>query len=225
MKTPITPEEYAAEKASASPTEPINHLLATHQETTEEWTLRTFAAELYRWSQLFILEFKLKIPAPVISLDPTRREVLGTFHMERDGLALDNRINVNLRFLDRPFSDVLRTLFHELLHEWQKYHGKPSKSNYHNKEFIKKALEYGLIVEDTGKSHGVQEGLFTKLLRTHEVPCIALEPPEAVRIRRSIQKKLQKWFCPGGCDRWFYAYVNYEMKVRCEACDTLFARA
>jgi predicted SprT family Zn-dependent metalloprotease len=45
-----------------------------------------------------------------------------------------------------------------MAHLWQQDHGKPSRANYHNKEWARKMEEIGLIPSSTGKEGGKKTG-------------------------------------------------------------------
>lgn len=49
--------------------EEINSTLREHEENIEEWKYRPLAQELYRWAEIFNLEFKLQNPQPVIEFE------------------------------------------------------------------------------------------------------------------------------------------------------------
>jgi len=53
---------------------------------------------------------------------------------------------------------VFSTLVHEQAHVWQYEFGKPSRNGYHNKQWVAKMIEVGLIPSDTGKPGGKQTG-------------------------------------------------------------------
>jgi hypothetical protein len=50
------------------------------------------------------------------------------------------------------------TLVHEMVHMWQCEFGKPSRRNYHNKEWASKMIEVGLMPTDTGQPGGKTTG-------------------------------------------------------------------
>ena len=54
--------------------------------------------------------------------------------------------------------EVLSTLAHEMVHQWQAYYGSPSRSAYHNKEWADKMESIGLMPSDTGKPGGKRTG-------------------------------------------------------------------
>lgn len=60
--------------------------------------------------------------------------------------------------LDRQPIEVVSTIVHEMVHEWQQEYGRPSRSGYHNKEWGNKMIEIGLHPSNTGKVGGKQTG-------------------------------------------------------------------
>ncbi|HEX3048052.1 MAG TPA: SprT-like domain-containing protein [Bacillota bacterium] len=53
---------------------------------------------------------------------------------------------------------ILSTLVHEMCHLWQKYHGQPGRSRYHNQEWAEKMLQLGLHPTDDGTPNGKMTG-------------------------------------------------------------------
>jgi Uncharacterized protein conserved in bacteria len=53
---------------------------------------------------------------------------------------------------------ILSTLVHEMCHLWQKYHGKPGRSRYHNQEWADMMLKVGLRPTSDGTSTGMMTG-------------------------------------------------------------------
>jgi DNA repair photolyase len=100
--------------------------LRDHQLTTSE-NLRL----LHTYLPLIIERFYGELPLPALSWEPAHSGNLG-WYLEKDGLALNHRINLNSMYANRPLAEVLRTLTHELGHQWQHIHGKPGKNRYHN---------------------------------------------------------------------------------------------
>ena len=45
-----------------------------------------------------------------------------------------------------------------MAHQWQRHHGKPSRTGYHNKEWAAKMIEVGLVPSSTGEIGGKQVG-------------------------------------------------------------------
>ncbi len=68
-------------------------------------------------------------------------------------IALDAR-----HFANRTALEVLSTLVHEMVHLRQAEEGKPSRSGYHNRQWVQMMAEVGLIASDTGRPGGKQTG-------------------------------------------------------------------
>jgi predicted SprT family Zn-dependent metalloprotease len=61
-------------------------------------------------------------------------------------------------FQDRSEPEVLSTLVHEMVHEWQMVFGDPPRGAYHDAEFAAKMEAIGLMCSDTGKPGGKKTG-------------------------------------------------------------------
>lgn len=61
-------------------------------------------------------------------------------------------------FQGRTDLEILSTLVHEMVHLWQHYRGRPSRSGYHNKEWADKMEEVGLVPSSTGAPGGERVG-------------------------------------------------------------------
>ena len=61
-------------------------------------------------------------------------------------------------FRTRDLREVLATLVHEMCHLEQHHFGKPSRSGYHNKEWLGIVEAVGLVPSDTGEPGGKQTG-------------------------------------------------------------------
>jgi len=96
------------------------------------------------------------LPLPALSWGTSSRGTLG-WYLAQDDLTLSHRINLNKMYARRPFGEILRTLAHELAHQWQYIYGKPGKYGYHNREFQRKMDEIGIPCNDRGVSLGMQE--------------------------------------------------------------------
>lgn len=68
-------------------------------------------------------------------------------------------VNANLMTLGNPI-EVLQTVAHEMVHQWQFDKGTPGRPGYHNKEWADKMKEIGLqpICQDTGAKDGQETG-------------------------------------------------------------------
>lgn len=126
---------------------------------------------------------------------------------------------LNTKHLNRPVADLLATLLHELLHEWQELHGKPSSSKYHNVEFRQKAESFGLVIDKWGHNVAVVPGPFTELLARYGVdPTSVLKiPPEPARTPEA--SKMKKCSC-----RCTNVRCAVELHATCLSCGAAFER-
>lgn len=93
-----------------------------------------------------------------------RGQLFGYFR-ERGFIGLDakerrDEICLNPRhFLSNTGDlELLQTLLHEQVHQWQCQFGKPSLRTYHNREWADKMLSVGLVPSDTGRPGGSMTG-------------------------------------------------------------------
>jgi hypothetical protein len=151
--------------------EPINLALRENQRQVDDWEFGRPAAVLHVWAERMVFEFKLDVGVPSLLIERLRRPRLGHFRYGRNGFGLKEEIAIDTRHLTRGRAhDILGTLLHELLHSWQQTHGRPSKGNYHNREFRVKALALGLIVDRHGHTDCARgETPFIALLWEHGI--------------------------------------------------------
>ena len=103
-----------------------------------------------------------KLPQVLITLQ-RKKGARGYFSPDRfsgrgfDGKAHELALNPDC-FVGRTDREILSTLVHEQAHVWQQELGKPSRSNYHNKEWGIKMKEIGLHPSDTGAEGGKETG-------------------------------------------------------------------
>ena len=78
----------------------------------------------------------------------------------RDGGERRDEICLNPRHFLANTGDLelLQTLVHEQVHQWQCQFGKPSLRTYHNREWAEKMLSIGLVPSDTGRPGGKMTG-------------------------------------------------------------------
>jgi hypothetical protein len=199
---------------------PIYRALADHQ-VSEEWDFGPFVAELHRWALIFDAAFELRVPEVSLAIDRLRRTRMGQFREGHNQFGLKGEIILNDLYLIgvlEPF-EVLGTLLHEMLHGWQQAYGKPGKHNYHNKQFREKAREYGLIIDDRGRTEYDPDGRFFSLLRQHGMELPDLPTPSRA-VRRRGDSKLKRWSC--GCTNVRVAVPNFH--ARCLRCGQDFFR-
>jgi predicted SprT family Zn-dependent metalloprotease len=61
-------------------------------------------------------------------------------------------------FTIQPVESAMATLVHEMVHVWQHQHGKPSRSNPHNRQWADKMIALGLQPSHTGLPGGREMG-------------------------------------------------------------------
>lgn len=135
----------------------FNSRLRNHACTKGEWSLREMAEQLYGWADRFNTHFSLNLTTPAIGIDPLPLRTLGTYR-PANGFGIDHEVVINARRLNRSVADVLRTLLHEMLHQWQWRYGQPSTGGYHNHEFQAKARELGIPCDAKGHDLGTIAG-------------------------------------------------------------------
>lgn len=103
------------------------------------------------------------LPECLITLQRKEKRVLGYFWGQRfeelGGELKTDEIAMNPQhFKRRSIEQVLSTLVHEMVHQWQTYSGTPSRKAYHNREWAEKMESVGLMPSDTGQPGGKKTG-------------------------------------------------------------------
>jgi predicted SprT family Zn-dependent metalloprotease len=80
------------------------------------------------------------------------------YNLKKESNKDIHEISLNPNYLDRPDIEWHSTLVHEMVHLWQQDFGKPSRSNYHNKQWARKMEEIGLIPSSTDQPGGKKTG-------------------------------------------------------------------
>ena len=97
-----------------------------------QWEKSEPLAVLHTYLPSIIERFYGQLPLPALGWGTSARGTLG-WYLAHDDLSLNHRINLNSLYANRPFGEILRTLTHEIGHQWQYIHGKPGKNGYHNR--------------------------------------------------------------------------------------------
>ena len=102
-----------------------------------------------------------KLPHCLITMQRKKR-TRGYFAPERwanrAGATTDEIAMNPEHFASRSVEETLSTLVHEMVHLWQKVHGKPGRGGYHNKEWAGMMESVGLMPSDTGAPGGKRTG-------------------------------------------------------------------
>lgn len=200
----------------------------------EDWEYRALAVELKRWRGILDREWKLNIPVPLIEYQSIRN-AYATYAWFRGSVGLPDVITINTDTLDRPAAYIIRTLGHEMLHLWQQYFGKPTqKRNWHNDEYIAKAAECGILIDQQGCTSGHDEK-FAALIERYGIdlpdpkpvePGILIPPTGGIepkvygtRGKAGAGSKMKKWSC--GCTN---VRCAVELLAVCAKCSNPFVK-
>jgi hypothetical protein len=103
------------------------------------------------------------LPECLITLQRKEKRVYGYFWGQRfeeiGGEQKTDEIAMNPQhFSRRSMEQVLSTLVHEMVHQWQEHKGTPSRKSYHNRQWAEKMESLGLMPSDTGAPGGKKTG-------------------------------------------------------------------
>jgi hypothetical protein len=107
--------------------------------------------------------FDAALPACLITLQ-RRLNTNGYFSYQRfdhrrDAAALTDEIALNPNyFFGRTDQQIISTLTHEMVHQWQYYFGRPGRTRYHNREWAAAMEAIGLMPSHTGAPGGKRTG-------------------------------------------------------------------
>lgn len=105
--------------------------------------------------------FKGELPNCVITLQRSKNSYgyfCGNRFQREDGIQSDEIALNPAHFNDRPPTEVLATLVHEMVHLWQHHFGTPGRARYHNREWAEKMKALGLQPTSTGIEGGKETG-------------------------------------------------------------------
>jgi predicted SprT family Zn-dependent metalloprotease len=142
-----------------------------------------------------------------------------------------HEISLNPHYLDRPDIEWHATLVHEMVHLWQQDFGKPSRSDYHNKQWARKMEEIGLIPSSTGQPDGKKTGqsmthyvapdgqfieAFNHLIERN----IEYSPLQKVETNKAVSRKANKtkYECSCGNNVW----GKPGLRIVCVVCNQNF---
>ncbi|MES9991293.1 MAG: SprT-like domain-containing protein [Candidatus Thiodiazotropha sp.] len=105
--------------------------------------------------------FNGRLPTCLLTVQ-REKNVMGYFSANRwtdTGGQIVHEIAVNPAYFARHnLQEVLQTIVHEMVHNWQYCFGSPSRNGYHNKEWAEKMDLIGLIPSSTGQPGGRRTG-------------------------------------------------------------------
>ena len=202
----------------------LNAAIGKHAAVAENWEYANLRADMSIWEVRFNIGlFNGELPPAAISFDSDDIRRLGWYLLRRDGLALNYRININAKHLaSRSQVDVLETLLHEQIHEWEHIRGRVKGGWYHTKVFRDKAAEVGIPSDRHGHSLGpTPGGPFLQLLEKYGVH---LQVPTASQSQvppKQPRSTISPWAC--GCTR-VWAARQTTLDAICEGCGKRFIR-
>lgn len=132
-------------RAYPSPTD------ATYAEL--QWAFDHFNERLFE-GQLPLCLFTLQRDSTTCGYFSHRRFVSST----GDGRFTDEITLNPAYFASLSLLDILQTIVHEMVHQWQAHFGKPGRARYHNRQFAEKMEAIGLMPSSTGKPGGAKTG-------------------------------------------------------------------
>lgn len=148
-----------------------------------------------------------------------------------------SEINLNPKHLNAPAIEVYSILVHEMAHHFQDNFGKPSRSNYHNKQFALIMEKVGLVCSHNGKpggkktgqsmSHyiipnGAFENAFRSMPHNYKLPFIQTENlcNSIVPLAENNKVKNKVKYCCKECNNNVWGRSG--MKLLCVQCNILF---
>lgn len=127
---------------------------------------------------------------------------------------------------DRCAKRILSTMVHEMAHLWQHENGKPSRGNYHNREWANRMEEIGLMPSATGEEGGakvgpcmthyiIEGGQFDDFFMLTEDP-VAILAELMVPAPKNKAKNKVKYTCPSCGQK---AWAKPEARLMCGECE------
>ena len=208
----------------------------------KDWKFAKISKELtdsyYKLNGLF---FGGQLPPVPISFERASLNNLASYRLDRDGLALKHRINMNSHYVNT--SNTLRhaTLLHEMIHLWEDViHGRHTGGSYHTARFRKCAFDLGIPTTSGGEYLGIRakspfarwlEGKNMEIknelckedsLALSESSAEPRDPRRRENGRQAPRSRLARWTC--GCERKVWVAAGQELKARCSVCERDFQR-
>jgi len=176
--------------------------------------------------------FEGKLPDCMI-ITSRRKGAHGTFTFQMWKNRKDEKnvheISINPDGLDRKDEEWQATLVHEMCHLWQYDFGKPSRGNYHNKEWANKMESVGLMPSTTGEPGGKKTGQGMThyiipggafITAFNKLKNLKINYTSSARITAQIKKPANKtkYTCECGVNVWGKPGLN----ITCNLCQKLF---
>jgi len=99
--------------------------------------------------------FDDELSVPMLGLTRSSKVIGGLFSKDRwcseEGVTV-HEISININSTaELDVKEVMGILVHEMVHQWQYEHGKPTRNGYHNRQWVEKAESLGLVVQGKGQ--------------------------------------------------------------------------
>lgn len=106
--------------------------------------------------------FEGQLPACLITFQRVKNTFGYMSHnrfVSKDGREFIDELALNPEFFASiPLLEILQTIVHELVHQWQERFGKPTRRCYHDRQWADKMESIGLMPSDTGMPGGKRTG-------------------------------------------------------------------
>lgn len=161
-----------------NPNKAIRDYIQTDQAAVG-WKYADKARDFYDYSKIIAYslfsprdDVQARMPDFLIAIDNLPVNVLGAFHLVKDGLGLDDKITMNQRYAGEHIWGQLETLTHEMTHVYvNKVLGHKDTHNYHTKEFVEIMADIGIPVK-LGEGYHIAppSGQYVRLMEWLSVP-------------------------------------------------------
>jgi hypothetical protein len=131
---------------------------------TTDPTASTYTALSVAFDHFNLALFEGRLTRPLLTIR-NHADAYGYYSPERfgdvttEGAHTSDEIAINpRRIANRPVQEVLSTLVHEMVHQYQHCFGKASRNGYHNKQWVTFMKGVGLQPSSTGEPGGKETG-------------------------------------------------------------------
>jgi hypothetical protein len=201
--------------------------IRAHGRASKDWSFGKALEVLAPWDERINERFfEGALPPAIISFERTRSRTLGHFKIGHDGLGLLWRININPENFERPLADIIATLAHEKVHQWEQLLcGRwRAGGGYHTRVFQEKARELGIPSNGHGEYLGVTSGgPLARLLAEYgiDLRTASLDLEADKPVKRS--HALAPWVC--GClSPVVWLARDSAISAVCQRCGQAFAK-
>ena len=178
---------------------PVFNRIVRDHEVSVEWQYRELAEKCHL---LFGLvngrHFSGMLQVCYLQMDRANRKKAGHSRSGQNAVGAEYEILLNTKNFYRPLKEVLATLLHNMVHQWQDQQ-QPDRQNvrrYHNTAFVEKCAEIGIACESGYKCSILSyEDAFLALLREAGLDPEAPALEDAIDDGEQPSSKQKKWRC------------------------------